>query len=100
MRGLSEGGAIETDGHRTLMATRSSIINHNRNPGKTEAQLTAAMRPAYGASRVIWLRDQGQGHPRRPRRRTSRFIARGRALVQYPAQASDHNIWSEDERRQ
>ena len=31
---VSEGGAIETDGHRTLMATRSSIINPNRNPGK------------------------------------------------------------------
>ena len=31
---VSEGGAIETDGHGTLLATRSSIINHNRNPGK------------------------------------------------------------------
>ena len=54
-RFVSEGGAIETDGHGTLMATRSSIINHNRNPGKTQAELTAAMCSAYGASKVIWF---------------------------------------------
>ena len=52
---VSEGGAIETDGHGTLMATRSSIINPNRNPGKTEVQLTAAMCSAYSASKVIWF---------------------------------------------
>jgi agmatine deiminase len=98
---VSEGGAIETDGHGTLMATRSSIINANRNPGKTEAQLVAAMRSAYGASKVIWFagirgKDITDDHVDG----TSRFIATGRALVQYPALASDHNIWSEDERRQ
>lgn len=52
---VSEGGAVETDGHGTLMATRSSIINPNRNPGKTEAQLIAAMCSAYSASKVIWF---------------------------------------------
>ncbi|MBV9534262.1 MAG: agmatine deiminase family protein [Solirubrobacterales bacterium] len=98
---VSEGGAIETDGHGTLMATRSSIINRNRNPGKSELQLTAAMCAAYGASTVIWFagivgHDITDDHVDG----TSRFVATGRAIVQYPALASDHNIWSEDERRQ
>ena len=98
---VSEGGAIETDGHRTLMATRSSIINPNRNPGKTELELKAAMCSAYGASKVIWFAGiRGQDITDDHVDGTSRFIATGRALVQYPAQASDHNIWSEDERRQ
>jgi agmatine deiminase len=37
---VSEGGALEVDGEETVMATESSIINANRNPGKTKAQLT------------------------------------------------------------
>jgi agmatine deiminase len=98
---VSEGGAIETDGHGTLMATRSSIINPNRNPGKSRVQLTAAMCAAYGASKVIWFaglkgRDITDDHVDG----TSRFFARGRAIVQYPALAADHNIWSQDERHQ
>ncbi len=98
---VSEGGAIETDGHGTLMATRSSIINANRNPGKSELQVTAAMCAAYGASKVIWFAGiLGQDITDDHVDGTSRFTAAGRAIVQYPALASDHNIWSEDERRQ
>jgi len=98
---VSEGGAIETDGHGTLMATRSSIVNRNRNPGKTEHQLMAAMCDAYGASKLIWFAGlRGQDITDDHVDGTSRFVAAGRAIVQYPALASDHNIWSEDERRQ
>ena len=98
---VSEGGAIETDGHGTLMATRSSIINPHRNPGRTEAQLTAAMCVAYGASRVIWFAGLvGQDITDDHVDGTSRFAAEGRAIVQYPALAGDHNMWSDDERHQ
>ena len=34
---VSEGGALEVDGEGTVLATESSIINANRNPGKTKA---------------------------------------------------------------
>jgi agmatine deiminase len=100
-RFVSEGGAIETDGHGTLMATRSSILNPNRNPGVTLRELEAAMTAAYGASKVIWFhgirgRDITDDHVDG----TSRFLAHARALVQYPAQATDHDIWSNDERQQ
>ncbi|MBM7053616.1 agmatine deiminase family protein [Streptomyces sp. RHZ10] len=38
---VGEGGAIEQDGAGTLMATRSSLLNRNRNPGKPESELAA-----------------------------------------------------------
>ncbi|MBV8994181.1 MAG: agmatine deiminase family protein, partial [Pseudonocardiales bacterium] len=98
---VSEGGAIETDGHGTLMATRSSILNPDRNPERTSAEIEAAMCAAYGAEKVIWFpgivgKDITDDHVDG----TSRFLASGRAMVQYPALASDHNIWSQDERQQ
>ncbi|GGT51794.1 hypothetical protein GCM10010207_60170 [Streptomyces atratus] len=36
---VGEGGAIEQDGNGTLMATRSSLVNRNRNPGMSESEL-------------------------------------------------------------
>jgi agmatine deiminase len=83
---VSEGGAIETDGDGTVMATESSIINANRNPGMSRAQIEAAMCGAYGASKVIWFigiagNDITDDHVDA----TSRFVAAGRALVQAPA---------------
>lgn len=35
---VGEGGAIEQDGAGTLMATRSSLVNRNRNPGSRSAR--------------------------------------------------------------
>lgn len=50
-----EGGAAETDGHGTLLATRSSILNENRNPEVTEDQMDAALSAHLGVSNFIWL---------------------------------------------
>lgn len=98
---VSEGGAIECNGHGTLMATRSSIINPNRNRGMTRAQIEAAMCAAYGAAKVIWFRGiVGQDITDDHVDATSRFLAGGKAVVQYPPHARDHDIWSNDERRQ
>ena len=97
---VSEGGAIETDGVATLMATRSSIIDSHRNPKKTQAQLEAAMCAAYGASKVIWFTGiSGQDITNDHVDATSRFLADARGLVQMPL-ATDKDIWSNDERQQ
>ena len=48
---VAEGGAIETDGAGTLLATESSVVNDNRNPGRTTPQLEDALFDAYGADR-------------------------------------------------
>ncbi|MBO3697886.1 agmatine/peptidylarginine deiminase [Roseivirga sp. E12] len=50
-----EGGAIEVDGHGTLMATRSSILNSNRNPGLTQEQAETFFKHYLGVTNFVWL---------------------------------------------
>jgi agmatine deiminase len=52
---VAEGGAIEVNGSGTLMATRSSIINPNRNPGKSQQEIEAALSQLLGVTNFIWL---------------------------------------------
>jgi agmatine deiminase len=52
---INEGGAIEIDGNGTLMATKSSILNSNRNPGMTQVQAEANFKKYLGTSNFIWL---------------------------------------------
>ncbi|WP_246150821.1 agmatine deiminase family protein [Streptomyces qinzhouensis] len=97
---VGEGGAVEPDGAGTLMATRSSLVNRNRNPGKTEQQIGAAMCEAYGASKVIWFDGvRGQDITDNHVDATSRFLAPGEALVQLPL-ATDTDDYARDARRQ
>ena len=50
-----EGGAIEVNGKGTLIATRTSIINSNRNPGKSEGEIEQAIKNYLGIKHIIWL---------------------------------------------
>jgi agmatine deiminase len=52
----AEGGALEVDGEGTLLATESSLINPNRNPGMTKADIEDQLKCALGVDKVIWLR--------------------------------------------
>ncbi len=52
-----EGGSVETDGLGTLLATRGSIQNPNRNPNPQEAE--SVLRKALGLKRFLWL-DHGR----------------------------------------
>jgi agmatine deiminase len=52
---VSEGGAIEVNGSGSLMATRSSIINDNRNPGLSQQQVEQALGDYLGVDHFIWL---------------------------------------------
>ncbi len=52
---ILEGGAVEVNGHGTLIATRSSIINPNRNPGKDQEKIEAAIQDYLGIKHIIWL---------------------------------------------
>jgi Porphyromonas-type peptidyl-arginine deiminase len=51
----AEGGALEVDGQGAVLATESSIINPNRNPGLSKAQLTAGICGYLGARTMIWV---------------------------------------------
>lgn len=97
---VAEGGAVETDGDGTLMATESSVINDNRNPGRSKAELDAALCDAYGADDVLWVpglrdRDITDDHIDA----TSRLIRPGVVMVQVPPEART-DVWAEDARQQ
>lgn len=50
-----EGGALAVDGEGTLLATESSIINENRNPGLSKAEIETELRRLLGVEKVIWF---------------------------------------------
>lgn len=52
---VSEGGSFETDGEGTLLITESSIVNDNRNRGKSRDRIEAELKETLGVEKVIWL---------------------------------------------
>jgi agmatine deiminase len=50
-----EGGSVEIDGNGTLLATKSAILNKNRNPNMTQAQAEAIFTKYLGVTNFIWL---------------------------------------------
>lgn len=50
-----EGGAIEHDGHGTMLATRSSVTHPSRNPDLTESQIEDLLTSYLGITQFIWL---------------------------------------------
>ncbi|MFJ9777624.1 agmatine/peptidylarginine deiminase [Kitasatospora sp. NPDC101157] len=97
---VGEGGAIETDGDGTVMATESSLVNKNRNRGMSRDEIEDAVLEAYGADRMIWLpgikgRDITDDHIDV----TSRFVRPGVVMVQLPP-ADRTDEWARDAREQ
>ena len=56
-----EGGAVEVNGRGTLMASRSSIIDEHRNPGKSQEDIEAVLSQYLGVEHFIWLTGAGRG---------------------------------------
>ncbi|MFF8784986.1 agmatine deiminase family protein [Streptomyces sp. NPDC015125] len=52
----AEGGAVEGDGHGTLLVAESSLVNSNRNPGKSRQDIERALKGLFGATTVIWVK--------------------------------------------
>ncbi len=55
---VMEGGAIHCDGQGTVLTTEAVLLNPNRNPGMTKADMEEQLGLFLGARKVIWL---GQG---------------------------------------
>ena len=54
---VNEGGAIHSDGEGTLLVTEQCLLNRNRNPQVTGAQIEALLKAYTGATEVVWLGD-------------------------------------------
>ncbi|XKY07400.1 agmatine deiminase family protein [Dickeya ananatis] len=55
---ILEGGSIHTDGEGTLLTTAECLLNPNRNPHLSKAQIEQHLRDYLGVSAFIWL-DEG-----------------------------------------
>jgi agmatine deiminase len=86
-----EGGAIDHDGEGTILTTRQTLLNANRN-GWTKEQAEAALKAALDTRKIIWI-DEGlagdhtDGHVDN----IARFIGPARVVCQAPADADDPN---------
>ncbi|KAL6794079.1 hypothetical protein J3E68DRAFT_450740 [Trichoderma sp. SZMC 28012] len=52
---VTEGGSLEIDGEGTLLITESSIINDNRNPGKSREEIEAELKRCLGIEKILWI---------------------------------------------
>lgn len=50
-----EGGSIELDGSGTLITTRSSVTNQNRNPNLSEKEIEEYFKKYFSVSNIVWL---------------------------------------------
>jgi agmatine deiminase len=62
-----EGGAVHTDGQGTLLVTEECLLNPNRNPALTRAQIETLLRSYLGVRTIVWLgagviNDETDGH--------------------------------------
>jgi agmatine deiminase len=56
-RMVLEGGSIDVNGKGVLLTTEACLLNRNRNPRLTRAQIEAHLAGFLGAGRVLWLGD-------------------------------------------
>jgi agmatine deiminase len=64
---ILEGGSIDVNGEGLLLTTESCLLNPNRNPTLTRAQIEQALHDSLGARHVLWLEsgidgDDTDGH--------------------------------------
>lgn len=55
---ILEGGAIVSDGNGTIFATKSVLLNRNRNPFKSKSYIENVILESTGDKQFVWI-DQG-----------------------------------------
>ncbi|MFM2082555.1 MAG: putative agmatine deiminase [Verrucomicrobiota bacterium] len=54
---VMEGGSIEVNGQGTLLTTEACLLNQNRNPHLTKAQIEQHLKDYLGVTNILWLGD-------------------------------------------
>jgi agmatine deiminase len=52
---VMEGGAVDFNGAGTVLTTTSCLLNKNRNPGVSRAEIETYLKAYYGQTHVVWL---------------------------------------------
>ena len=87
-----EGGAIDVDGTGLAVTTEQCLLNPNRNPGMTRADIEARLFADLGIERLLWLGeglagDHTDGHVDN----LARFVGEGRLAIPVPDGPDDPN---------
>lgn len=88
-----EGGGIFSDGEGTLVTTETCLLNTNRNPHMSKAEVELELRRMLGVHTIIWL-------PGDPTERETNghidglmaFTAPGKALIEEVADSADERF--------
>jgi agmatine deiminase len=87
-----EGGSIEVDGAGTVLTTEQCLLNKNRNPDLTRAEIESYLMDYLGVSRVLWLAegiagDDTDGHIDD----IARFVDSGTVICAFEDDPADEN---------
>jgi agmatine deiminase len=58
---ILEGGSIDPNGAGALLTTESCLLNPNRNPSMSRAQIEQGLRDYLGVEQILWLGDGIEG---------------------------------------
>ncbi|MFK4070798.1 agmatine deiminase family protein [Streptomyces sp. NPDC029674] len=92
---VAEGGSLETDGEGTLLVTESSVVNDNRNPGRSRDRIEAELKRTLGMKKVVWPAGvRGQDITDAHVDSLVRFTAPGVVLLDKAHPDTPADVWS------